>query len=272
MTDCATRRSGMRARRRTRYDPALLFPVDARRSARDDRRDRRAAVPGRRRLDGLGVAGSSPGKPQVAVATLDVPATSPRIVESKSVKLYLGSLSQTRFASREAYAATLARDLGEGRRRRGPRHARAPPAFGGARSRDPTARRSTRRRSAIDATTRPTPRGSRRRRGDGDETLKTSLFRSLCPVTGQPDYATVHVAYRGPRIDRGALLALPRVVPAPRRFHEHCVERIFVDIVRACRPKCSRSTRASRAAAASTSTRSAPTTRHGDAADVRIRQ
>src|SRR6185436_5238343 len=63
------------------------------------------------------------GRPHVAVARIDVPATSPCIVESKSVKLYL--------ASREAYAATLARDLGEAVGAEVRVTLALPPAFGG---------------------------------------------------------------------------------------------------------------------------------------------
>ena len=58
------------------------------------------------------------GKPEVAIATFAVPADSPRIVESKSVKLYLTALNMTRFASREEVAATIARDLVRRHRRR----------------------------------------------------------------------------------------------------------------------------------------------------------
>ena len=67
-----------------------------------------------------------------------------------------------------------------------------------------------------------------------DGSLHTSLFRSTCPVTGQPDYADVFVRYRGPRIERAGLL---RYLVSYRRhaaFHEACVERIFVDIADRC--------------------------------------
>src|SRR3982750_3495979 len=37
------------------------------------------------------------GKPRACIATFEVPAESPRIVESKSMKLYLGSFPQRRF-------------------------------------------------------------------------------------------------------------------------------------------------------------------------------
>ena len=51
------------------------------------------------------------GKPQVAIATFIVPGTSPAIVESKSVKLYLGAFAQTRFDDAAEVAATIERDL-----------------------------------------------------------------------------------------------------------------------------------------------------------------
>jgi 7-cyano-7-deazaguanine reductase len=69
------------------------------------------------------------------------------------------------------------------------------------------------------------------------ETVFTRLFRSVCPVTGQPDYASVEIRYRGTRIDPAALL---RYLVSFRRhaaFHEHCVERIFADVWRRCAPQ-----------------------------------
>jgi 7-cyano-7-deazaguanine reductase len=67
------------------------------------------------------------------------------------------------------------------------------------------------------------------------ETLRTDLFRSLCPVTGQPDFASIAIAYRGPRIDRGGLLRYLVSYRSHAGFHEHCAERIFVDVMAACR-------------------------------------
>ncbi len=70
-----------------------------------------------------------------------------------------------------------------------------------------------------------------------EETLFTRLFRSLCPVTGQPDYASVGIGYRGRGIDHAGLL---RYLVSFRRhpgFHEDCVERIFVDLMQRCAPE-----------------------------------
>src|SRR6185312_897021 len=68
-----------------------------------------------------------------------------------------------------------------------------------------------------------------------DETLTTRLFRSVCPVTGQPDIASMQIAYRGPRIDREALLRYLVSYRCHAGFHEHCVERVFTDIMAHCR-------------------------------------
>ena len=40
-----------------------------------------------------------------------------------------------------------------------------------------------------------------------EETLYSDLLKSNCPVTGQPDWASVQIHYRGRAIDRTALLA-----------------------------------------------------------------
>jgi len=236
MTDLRDSPLGRASATPQRYEPGILFPVD--------RAEARAAI---------GLTGTLPfqghdawtawegawldatGRPQVAVARIDVPATSPRIVESKSVKLYLASLNHERLASREAYAATLARDLGDAVGAEVRVALALPPAYGG------LARESA-DGASIDAaplaSVPDAPDASRLATTpwDGDETLHTSLFRSVCPVTGQPDYATVIVRYRGPRIDRGSLLAYLAGYRSHAGFHENCVERIFVDVLAACRP------------------------------------
>ena len=94
------------------YDASLLFPV--------------LRAPQR---EAIGIAGALPftgadvwtayehtwldqaGKPQIAIVTFEVPIASPSIVESKSVKLYLGSFAQSRFADAIAVQQTIAGDL-----------------------------------------------------------------------------------------------------------------------------------------------------------------
>ena len=69
------------------------------------------------------------------------------------------------------------------------------------------------------------------------ETLNTNLLRSLCPVTHQPDWGSVMVRYEGPAIDHAGLLAYIVSYRNHPDFHEHCVESIFMDILRQCQPE-----------------------------------
>ena len=67
------------------------------------------------------------------------------------------------------------------------------------------------------------------------ENLSCSLFRSLCPVTAQPDWATIYISYSGNAINHSGLLRYLLSYRNHQGFHEECVERIFVDILKRCR-------------------------------------
>ena len=70
---------------------------------------------------------------------------------------------------------------------------------------------------------------------DIEESISSSLFRSLCPVTAQPDWATVYINYKGNSIDHKSLLRYLLSYRNHQGFHEECVERIFLDILKRCR-------------------------------------
>jgi 7-cyano-7-deazaguanine reductase len=237
MTDLASSPLGRATVYAETYDPGLLFAVE------------RAPL-----RDGLGSAATLPfrgadlwtayelswldlqGKPQVAIATFTVPARSPRIVESKSVKLYLAALNQARFASADAVAATLGRDLSAATGAAVDATLAAPDVFA-ARGRQELAG------ECLDALPlrvdafAPEPEALSAKGAMVERTWMTRLFRSVCPVTGQPDYASVQIRYRGAAIDPAGLL---RYLVSFRRhpgFHEHCVERIFADVWQRCRPE-----------------------------------
>ncbi len=69
------------------------------------------------------------------------------------------------------------------------------------------------------------------------EQLNSDLFRSCCPVTGQPDWATVYISYKGQQLDRAALLQYLISYRDHQGFHEQCVERIYLDILELARPQ-----------------------------------
>ena len=62
-------------------------------------------------------------------------------------------------------------------------------------------------------------------------------FTSLCPVTGQPDWASLQIHYAGPQIDQEGLLKYIISLRSSEDFHEQCVERIFLDILKMCKPQ-----------------------------------
>lgn len=174
------------------------------------------------------------GKPQVALATLRVPIDSPSIIESKSMKLYLGSFAQTRCAGMGEVSGIIARDLSAAAGAAVGVALEGPSAFDGQPLRELAGKSIDEEPVGCDAyDVAPELLAA-----GGDavaETLTSRLFRSVCPVTAQPDIASLQLAYRGPRIDRAGLL---RYIVSYRRhagFHEHCVERIFVDVAARCR-------------------------------------
>ena len=223
-----------------RYDASLLFAVP--------RGPQRAA---------LGIRGALPfygcdlwtayeitwldprGRPRLAIGEIRVDAESPAMVESKSLKLYLGSFAQERVASAAEVGERIASDL-TGLCGAAVAVSLTPAeAFDAAipRRADSSASSSIDEAEADFTATDPDPGLLAHAEDPADESLHTSLFRSMCPVTGQPDYADVFISYRGQRIERAGLL---RYLVSYRRhaaFHEACVEGIFVDIANRCGPE-----------------------------------
>jgi len=68
-------------------------------------------------------------------------------------------------------------------------------------------------------------------------TLYSNLLRTLCPITAQPDWATVEIQYSGPAINPESLLKYIVSYRKHQGFHEFCCEQIFSDIWHHCRPQ-----------------------------------
>ena len=175
------------------------------------------------------------GKPVVAVARFRLPADSPNLIESKSWKLYLYGLNQTRFVSREAVIETLERDLAAA--------AGAPVAVELFDVDDEALMPRRLPGECLDdldiAVDRYTPGPELLKAGEEivEETLHSHLLKSNCPVTGQPDWGSVMIRYRGPKLDREALLRYLIGYRQHQDFHEHCVEHIFMDLLQRARPE-----------------------------------
>ncbi len=182
---------------------------------------------------------NSDGKPRVAIAELRFPCDSPWLIESKSLKLYCFSLNRERFANAETVRQRMQNDLG---------------AAAGAEvdvqlfdlgaGRAQTALFTNEGATSLDdlPVTIDTwqPDASLLQSDSGrfvEEALCSDLFRSLCPVTGQPDWGSVLVRYRGPAIDHASLLRYLVSYREHAGFHEDCVEAFFNDLHHRCRPE-----------------------------------
>lgn len=223
-----------------RYDAGLLFPIP-----RQGKRDEIGIAAGALPFHGVDVWNGyelswldTRGKPVVAVAEFRFPASTPHIVESKSFKLYLNSFAQERLADAGAVQAILQRDLSAASGGVADVILRAPGDLDGTALAEPEGTLLDSLDIAIDCYGPPRA-DFLATTGEGtvDEVLVSHLLRSNCPVTGQPDWGSVQIAYRGPRIDPAGLLRYLVSFRNHTEFHEQCVERIFMDMTARCAPE-----------------------------------
>lgn len=224
---------GRTVRHSDEFDPALLFPIP--RAQARVRLGLRDPLPfgGIDRWRCYEVAWlDKRGFPTLAIATIEYPASSPMLVESKSLKLFLGSMNFTRFDSVSDVISAIEEPL---RRLLGVKEvsvAIEPVSdWGEARIVLPPG-------ECIDETEISGHHAVRLKASDDvvTETLHSNLLRSLCPVTGQPDWGTLVVRYTGKKLDRASLLSHLVIHRSYQGFHEECCERLFADIARACVP------------------------------------
>ncbi|MGZ8302360.1 MAG: NADPH-dependent 7-cyano-7-deazaguanine reductase QueF [Telluria sp.] len=223
----------------SQYAPELLFPI-----------------PRQQKRDELKITGALPffgvdiwnayelswlnmrGKPQVAIATFTVPADSPSIIESKSFKLYLNSFTQTRLANPDALVELMREDVSGAAG--APVHVQLTMQenFGALKMGELEGLLIDRLDVEIDSYS-PSPALLTTIKGAPpvDETLVSHLLKSNCLVTGQPDWGSVQIHYIGNQIDQEGLLKYLIGFREHNEFHEQCVERIYVDIMRQCAPQ-----------------------------------
>lgn len=223
----------------SQYDPTLLFPI-----ARSHNRAALNLADDKLPFTGVDLWNTyelswldAKGKPRIAMATFSVPADSPNIIESKSFKLYLNSFNQTRLVNSAALRGRLERDLSAAAGAPVGLDFFLPQRFSELQMGELDGIYIDKLDIEID-TYEPAPEVLRTRPGDTvEETLASRLLKSNCPVTGQPDWASVQIRYRGAPIDRESLLRYIVSFRQHAEFHEHCVERIYTDIMHACRPE-----------------------------------
>ncbi len=178
------------------------------------------------------------GKPVVAIGEFEIPADSPNIIESKSFKLYLNSLNQSVFASREALLEVVSRDLSAAAGKPVAVRLRTLDAVGAEGVAALPGRCIDELEIAIEHYDQP--RAELLRCDPArqvEDCLHSHLLKSNCPVTGQPDWGSVVVEYRGAALQPESLLAYLVSFRQHADFHEQCVERIFLDLQRLLRPE-----------------------------------
>lgn len=219
------------------YTPSLLFPI-----------------PRKGNREAIGIDGTPPffgvdlwnayelswlnlkGKPEVAIGELCIRCDSPCLVESKSLKLYFLSFNQTKFSDIVEVQDRVAQDLSQ--------------ACGSAvdvrlfrvEEKEGEALRELPGEclDMLDIETDiydVSPSLLECSGPEAEETLYSNLLKANCMVTRQPDWASVYIHYRGPKINRASLLKYLVSFRQHNEFHEPSIERIFMDIWRRCNPK-----------------------------------
>lgn len=219
------------------YAPDLLFPIP-RKSKRDE-----IGVPEQLPFHGFDtwnayeVSWLNPkGKPVVVVVRFDIDSTSKNIVESKSFKLYLNSFNNTKFDSIQDVQNILEKDIKQA-------------ADGDVLIEimqlnelvgQPIEKFSGECLDDYDIVCDTCIINSDFLNSDMheivEESLCSDLLKSNCLVTGQPDWGSVKIHYKGSKIDKEGLLKYIVSFRDHNEFHEQCVERIFMDIMTQCKP------------------------------------
>jgi 7-cyano-7-deazaguanine reductase len=217
------------------YQPEILFPI-SRATARENYADIQGISQG---LDWWHVFEiswlNSHGIPQVAIGRMTLPASSPNLIESKSLKLYFNSLNFTRFESKDAFIATVETDLSkaaEAEVKLDLFHADdlnvVQPEGICIDDLSPERLENHPDASLLAFDTEQTD--------DVEIQLYSHLLRSNCPVTGQPDWGTVFIRYQGKKPCYKSILAYIISYRQHNGFHEQCVEQMFADITKHLEP------------------------------------
>ncbi|WP_201596840.1 NADPH-dependent 7-cyano-7-deazaguanine reductase QueF [Psychrobacter fulvigenes] len=189
---------------------------------------------------------NSQGISQVAMARLSIPASSPSIIESKSLKLYLNSLNFTEFASWQEVETLIAKDLSkclqaqvqvelfalEDKNSRllitQPDGVCIDNAL--ADSSDKVLLSAHPDASLLKGSTIAATHSADSNSGQ-PYSFYCNLLRSNCPVTNQPDWGTLGVSISSSQvIDNASMLRYILSFRQHNGFHEQCVEQIFADL------------------------------------------
>lgn len=234
----ATNPLGQTTRYSSQYDPTLLFPI-----SRQDNRNTIQLTGDTLPFVGLDIWTAyevswlnAKGKPEVRIVEFSFLADSPNLIESKSFKLYLNSFNGTRFESEAEVMALWERDLSEACGGEVAVAMHDVDDFLAMCGRLPGENLDDLDIEVSDYQVRPTLLMTMAEE-TVFETLNSHLLKSNCLVTHQPDWGSIVIRYEGRPIHREGLLKYLISFRNHNEFHEHCVERIFTDIMQNCQPE-----------------------------------
>ncbi|SEI72098.1 7-cyano-7-deazaguanine reductase [Allopseudospirillum japonicum] len=183
-------------------------------------------------------------KPQIALASIRLPLQSQNLIESKSLKLYLNSFNQSQWPSLEAVQAQISQDLTQvaGMQvqvdlwtwQQAEMYLQPKPIQG--MCLDDLELQDEIASAPVDQPDllADVEKGKKLVK---PEYYYSHLLKSNCPVTGQPDWATLWIEYQGAPLNLSALLAYILSFRQHQDFHEHCVERIYYTLWHVCQPE-----------------------------------
>lgn len=177
------------------------------------------------------------GKPQVGIAEFFFDARSENIVESKSLKLYLNSFTQEYFSSKEKLEDIIAGDLAALSNSEVKVLIRGLDDEVAVKINQPFGNCIDHQDVKI---SQYTVDAELLRVDDESVTevqLHSNIFKSNCPITGQPDWATVLIEYSGRKINEAALLTYLCSFRSHMGYHEECCELLFRDLTQHCNPE-----------------------------------
>jgi 7-cyano-7-deazaguanine reductase len=210
----------------SQYDPSQLYPI-ARKLNREKMGIEKPVFTGYDLWNVYELSWLSPsGKPEVRRGVLVYSSDSENIVESKSLKLYFNSLNMSVFESEEVARQTVEGDLKKILQTPFLKfyifdYRKTTPIF------------EIPEDLVIDGleisadTYHLDPGLLKTLDGKAEEELYTNLLKTNCPITGQPDWATVYVRYCG---DKTAFLKYNISFREHGDYHEACCEKIFSDL------------------------------------------
>jgi 7-cyano-7-deazaguanine reductase len=235
MTDASKSLLGKETDYSASYTPTLLFPLDRKQNRENLKLSSALPFHGEDIWTGYELSWLNlKGKPVVSIADFHFPADSISMIESKSFKLYLNSLNNECFESSDKVKALLETDLSLAA------GAEVKVNLLDVDSGFPSASILTEYYCLDELDVEGfeyQPNKALLSIIDADnvsESLCSHLLRSNCPVTGQPDWASIYIDYTGPKIQAEGLLKYIVSFRQCQDFHEHCVERIFTDLMSEC--------------------------------------